>query len=92
MVAEGTPIELKNKYTGDFITVYGKNESDIAILDIPYENIAGAFRLSVPDTATATSLIIKHPGLFTDYEVTKGKMDDVFINVTGKKLPGGVQQ
>lgn len=92
LVAEGTPIELKNKYTGDFITVYGKNESDIAILDIPYENIAGAFRLSVPDTATATSLIIKHPGLFTDYEVTKGKMDDVFINVTGKKLPGGVQQ
>ena len=25
----------------------------------------------------------------TDYEITKGKMDDVFLAVTGKKLEGG---
>ena len=24
----------------------------------------------------------------TDYEITKGKMDDVFFSVTGKKLTG----
>ena len=54
--------------------------------------MAGAYRLSVPDTATATALIIKYPELFTDYEITKGKMDDVFINVTGKKLTGGAEQ
>ena len=28
----------------------------------------------------------------TDYEITKGRMDDVFLEVTGKKLVGGDQQ
>ena len=32
---------------------------------------------------------MKHPELFSDYEITKGKMDDVFLAVTGKKLIGG---
>ena len=27
--------------------------------------------------------------IFTDYEIVKGKMDDVFLSVTGKKLLGG---
>ena len=30
IVAKGTPLELKNQYTGDFITLYNANESDIA--------------------------------------------------------------
>ena len=31
---------------------------------------------------------ISHQDLFTDYEVVKGGMDDVFLAVTGKKLGG----
>jgi len=88
-VAEGTPLELKNKYTGDFITVYGCNEEDIKSLGVEYERVAEAFRIAVPDTAAATKLIVSHPPLFTDYEVTKGKMDDVFLAVTGKRIAGG---
>lgn len=87
--AEGTPLELKNKYTGDFITLYGVSESDIEALGMPCENIRDAVRVAVPDTKAATQLIIAHPELFTDYEITKGKMDDVFLAVTGKKLAGG---
>ena len=26
-----------------------------------------------------------------NYEIIKGKMDDVFLNVTGKKISGGIQ-
>ena len=37
----------------------------------------------------ATELIMKYPEIFRDYEVTKGKMDDVFLAVTGKALTGG---
>ena len=33
--------------------------------------------------------IMARPELFADYEITKGKMDDVFLAVTGKKLTGG---
>lgn len=87
--AEGTPLELKNKYTGDYITIYGAQEEGIKKLGVEYQPVKNAFRLSVPDTKAATDLIIKHPDLFNDYEITKGKMDDVFLYVTGKKLVGG---
>ena len=88
IVAEGTPLELKNQYTGDFITVYGLDEESVAALGVKYESVAGAFRIAVKDSAEATALIVKYPQLFTDYEVTKGKMDDVFLAVTGKNLVG----
>lgn len=88
--AEGTPLELKNTYTGDFITLYGVDEATVKTLGVEYEQIRDAYRLSVPNTAKATELITKHPDIFSDYEITKGKMDDVFLNVTGKKLEGGV--
>lgn len=89
IAAEGTPLTLKNTYTGDFITLYGAAEEQINRLGLPYEALHGAYRVSVPDTAAATSLILKYPEIFRDYEIVKGKMDDVFLAVTGKKLIGG---
>ena len=89
IAAEGTPLELKNTYTGDFITLYGVDEAQIKQLGAPYETIRDACRVSVPNTAAATELILKYPEIFRDYEITKGKMDDVFLAVTGKKLIGG---
>lgn len=89
IAAEGTPLTLKNTYTGDFITLYGVSEADVQALGAPYTAIRDAFRVAVPDTAAATGLILAHPTLFRDYEITKGKMDDVFLAVTGKKLTGG---
>lgn len=89
IVAEGTPLTLKNTYTGDFITIYGIQESQIKEIGVPYEAIRDAYRISVPNTAEATKLILQYPELFKDYEITKGKMDDVFLAVTGKKLIGG---
>ena len=89
IAAEGTPLELKNTYTGDFITLYGVEEAQIKQLGAPYEAIRDACRVSVPHTAAATELILQYPAIFQDYEITKGKMDDVFLAVTGKKLIGG---
>ena len=89
IAAEGTPLQLKNTYTGDFISLYGISESDIKKLGAPYEAVGDAYRVAVPDTAAATALIMKYPELFRDYEIVKGKMDEVFLTVTGKKLTGG---
>ena len=89
IVAEGTPLELKNAYTGDYVTVYGAKEEEIRRLGREYEVLKDAYRLSVPNTGAVTEMILAHPEIFRDYEVTKGKMDDVFLAVTGKKLTGG---
>ncbi len=85
-VAVGTPIELKNRYTGDYITLYTDAEESVASLGTKYEKIPLGYRISVPDTASATALICAHPEVFVDYEIIKGRMDDVFLAVTGNKL------
>ncbi len=87
-VAEGTPYDLKDKYANDFITVYDIDENDAKKISNVFEKVSGGFRFSIKDTSVATELITKNPELFSDYEVVKGKMDDVFLNVTGKKLVG----
>ena len=92
IAAEGTPLTLKNTYTGDYITLYGQSEEGVKKLGAPYVSIRDAYRVSVPNTAAATELILKYPALFTDFEITKGKMDDVFLAVTGKKLTGGADK
>ena len=92
IVAEGTPLALKNAYADDFITLYGVDEATVTTLGLPYETLRDAYRISVKSTARATELIVAHPDIFTDYEITKGKMDDVFLAVTGKVLTGGEAQ
>ncbi len=92
IVAEGTPLDLKNTYTGDYITIYGIPEAQIKTFGCPYEALRDAYRVAVPNTAAATELILQHSALFTDYEITKGKMDDVFLAATGKKLTGGAEK
>lgn len=89
IVAEGSPLELKNKYVGDYVTLYGVAATEVAKLGLPYEILQNAIRVSASDTGKVTELILTHPDLFVDYEVIKGKMDDVFLAVTGKNLPGG---
>ncbi len=85
IAASGTPISLKNSYTGDFITMYGVKEEDVKRLQRAYEMQGDTCRLQVKDSIDATTLIKNNAEFFTDYEVSKGKMDDVFLAVTGKK-------
>ena len=90
IVAQGTPLELKNKYTGDFITLYNANIEDVKKLNLPYEVVKdGIIRIEIKNTEAAKNLIINNPTLFKDFEIIKGKMDDVFLAATGKKLVGG---
>lgn len=89
--AEGTPIELKNRYTGDFITLYDCTEEEAALAagEYPVEKQGNAYRIAVPNTAAATRLIISNPAAFKDFEIVKGRMDDVFLAATGKKIHHG---
>lgn len=84
IAAQGTPLELKNCYTGDFITIYNTSEEEIKRLGKPYRQIRDAYRIAVKDTCEAKALIVRFPEIFEDFEITKGKMDDVFLAATGK--------
>lgn len=89
IISEGTPHDLKNTYTQDYITIYGVNEDEIRKLSPNYEVVKNGYRISISNTKEATDMITKHPELFVDYEITKGRMDDVFLAAIGKNLEGG---
>ena len=89
IVAEGTPLELKNEYVHDTISLYGVTEDEIKALETEYKAIRDGYRIQVKNTLEATKMIVKHQEIFRDYEVVKGGMDDVFLAVTGKILGGG---
>ncbi len=91
VVGEGTPLALKNTYAGDHITLYGVEEAAVRALGRKYAPVQGGWRIEVENTGEATKLILAQPALFTDYEITKGNMDDVFLAATGKKLHGGAE-
>lgn len=90
VAAEGTPRELKNRYTGDFVWLYGVDEEGARCAfseAFPRARRSGdAWKLAVGHTAEAAALIAKNADLFADFEVIKGNMDDVFLAVTGKTL------
>jgi len=86
IITEGTPLDLKNKYAKDIISIYNVEEKDVMKLKLPYTKIRDGFKLEIENTSLATELIIKNKEVFKDYEIIKGKMDDVFLNATGNEL------
>lgn len=93
IVARGTPIQLKNKYSRDYLIVYAPKTTklDRAFDGLNFE-YDGAYRITLSGSKQAKELLIKYNDFISDFEVVKGDMDDVFLNVTGKKLSGGGTQ
>lgn len=88
IIAEGTPLELKNKYASDTIIIYNVNEEKIKKLNLPYKKIKNAIKIEIKNTKEATNLIIKNENIFQDYEIIKGRMDDVFLSAIGYEIEG----
>ena len=89
IVASGSPLQLKTKFSGDYIRLYNTNEKDVKLLGKTYTKQPECFVVEVKNSREATDLIVKYPNVFVDYEIVKGKMDDVFLTVTGKSLEQG---
>lgn len=89
IVASGSPLQLKSKYTHDFVKLYNAKEEDVKKLNVKYKKMTDCIVLEIENSKQATDLIVKNKNLFVDYEVIKGKMDDVFLAATGKALTQG---
>jgi len=90
VVANDTPHNLKNKFSGDYIKAYmDKNEEFEKLLagKAVYEN--DYYRIRIENSNDAKELISKYDKFLSDFEVLKGDMDDVFLSITGKKFTQG---
>lgn len=85
IIASGTPLELKNKFTNDTLYLYNVELNDVKKIGLKYKKIPEGYALELPSLSFITKMVTEFPELFTDFEVIKGQMDDVFINATGRE-------
>jgi multidrug/hemolysin transport system ATP-binding protein len=87
IVAEGTPAILKEKYSYDRLKVVAHDKKhmveQLESIQRPFEKIADQFILTVEDTKDTLFVIDHIRENIKQFEVVKGTMDDVFLNVIG---------
>ena len=88
IIVSGSPDELKNRYAYDKMRIVtDKNETSERLLSENFGNFVyknGAYEVNIPDTYS--SLKFLRDNEIKDFEILKGNMDDVFLNVTGKSI------
>ncbi len=90
IVAKDTPSKLKMKYATDVLKLYSRNIAELAKeseqLGLTYKRLSNGVAVSLSDTKEAFDVVSRFKTDYDSLEVVQGDMDDVFINVTGKKI------
>ena len=88
IVAEGTPLELKQKYTKDILKIYNTDPNIINYLNnnaIPHTITKDKIQIEIETTNQAINILQELKESITSFEMIHGNMDDVFINIIGKE-------
>lgn len=89
IIEEGTPTQLRDKYTKDHVIFYGdleeiekqlhKNKRD-------YKRKQDKIILSIRNKEEALNLVNQYAHYIESFEVIKGTMNDVFLNIIGEEV------
>lgn len=89
--ASGTPIELKEKYTFDSIRIVPKEmeaaKKLLAQTNTEYKIKGKELVIKLRHTIDAVPIIEQLKSIIAGFEVVRGSMDDVFLNITGEGKP-----
>ena len=90
LIAEsGNAASLKEKYTKDFIYLYSENpelDEYFKKQNRAYQKSQGSLKVEISDKDDAIIILNDLKEKINDFEVIRGTMDDVFLNITGKSL------
>jgi len=90
IAAEGSPDYLKDLYASDLLRIISKKNNEIESLlnknKITFNFSKESYQINIKNSLEAFEIINLNPNLLSNFEVLKGNMDQVFLNVTGKKL------
>ena len=90
IIAEDTPSKLKMKYATDVLKLYSSNIVELAKeseqLGLTYKRLSNGVAVSLSNTKEAFDVVSRFKTDYDSLEVVQGDMDDVFINLTGKKI------
>lgn len=89
IIAQGTPTELRAQYSHSILTVSSRDRQGLARLvvasGLTSTERAGATEIRVADASVARSLLGQHGDDVLDFEFRHGRMDDVFLALTGRE-------
>lgn len=92
-VSEGSPAELKSKYSSDRLIITPNDseqfEKTLQNAGYSFEKAAENFILHTGDTAKTIEFLSLFKNEIRYFEVKKGTMDDVFLNATGERIGEG---
>lgn len=93
LVAQGTPLELKERYCFDHIAIQPKKSNDIRFIEeylnkekLIWKNKSDVIDIRIKSTIDSISILSPILEYIENFEVLHGTMDDVFLNITGKEI------
>lgn len=88
IIASGTPCELKNDYSSSHLIWYTDKSEEAQNIIRGYEWNYDSDHYNISFKGQITDLLYKNREDIKDFEIKKGTMDDVFLNLTGKEFAG----
>lgn len=88
IITRGSPNELKNKYSYDYIVAHSKENKEFekklaeGKINFSYNSEQHFYILKIKDTKEAKAILVKYDNYLKDIEIKKGTMDDAFLNIT----------
>ncbi|MGM9905425.1 ATP-binding cassette domain-containing protein [Lactobacillus sp.] len=90
IVAEGSPISLKERYSYDRLKLYPKQgqglDNILTTLSLKWKQEADHYEVELANTMDAIDIVEEVRDQLQSFEVLHGTMDDVFLNITGRRL------
>ena len=90
IVAKGTPIELKEKYSTDSLQVKPIDKNRVIKIlsdnNLPYSEISDLIIIPIETTMASIPLLKLLYQDISAFQVLNGTMDDAFIGITGKEM------
>lgn len=89
IVAAGSPAELRATHSNSVLTITTANGDALAeqasAIGATFTADGDIYRIVVPSARIAQNLLAAHDADVRDFEFRHGRMDDVFLNVTGQE-------
>lgn len=90
IAAQGTPYELKQRYSYEHLLVKPTKEAELRKYlnekKLEFVPVAERLDIKLENTVDALPILQDIQGWMESFEVFHGTMDDVFLNITGKEI------
>ena len=88
IVAEGSSEELRLKYSNDRVKIIPNNNLEKILKEdkIDYYVVNDTINIILDNCFDGLDLVEKYKKHIREFEILRGDMDDVFLNITGRKL------